>query len=400
METPAELTIPRLCLVLLQGPRGAGKTTFAERLFAPDEVLGPADDLLDRVTDRLERGLLTVVDDDHLREDDFGPLLRLARRHLTKVVVIALEPPPEVVARQGSARIKASRELLRQARQARKTMGEQRVVEGIHVLTQPSALERIHRQPLSCDAHHEAGPFDVVGDVHGCMDELEELVCELGYAPDDDGLLAHPEGRRLVFVGDLCDRGPRVLDVYRLVIPLVEAGRALCVLGNHEDKLLRCLQGRKVKVSRGLQVTLDELDALPADEGQALRARLIDFCARLPVHLVLDDGRLVIAHAGIKASMIGREGSRVRAFALYGDTTGETDAEGYPVRRDWAARYRGEARVVYGHTPVERAVWRQGTANVDLGCCFGGALAAVRYPEGDFVCVPARAVHWSRAGGA
>ena len=104
---------------------------------------------------------------------------------------------------------------------------------------------------------------------------------------------------------------------------------------------------------------------------------------------MLDDGKLVVAHAGMKEAWQGRASSRVREFALYGETTGETDDYGLPVRHDWAAEYRGRALVVYGHTPVPEATWVNGTICIDTGCVFGGRLTALRYPEREVVEVPA-----------
>ncbi len=114
---------------------------------------------------------------------------------------------------------------------------------------------------------------------------------------------------------------------------------------------------------------------------------------------MLDDGKLVVAHAGMKEEMQGRGSGKVRDFALYGETTGETDEFGLPVRYNWAAEYRGTAMVVYGHTPVPEPEWLNRTINIDTGCVFGGKLTALRYPEKELVSVPARA-HVLRAGAA
>jgi protein phosphatase len=115
----------------------------------------------------------------------------------------------------------------------------------------------------------------------------------------------------------------------------------------------------------------------------------MDFIDGLVSHYVLDDGKLVVAHAGLKESMQGRGSGQVRSFALYGETTGESDEFGLPVRHDWAAEYRGRATVVYGHTPVPEPEWLNGTINIDTGCVFGGRLTALRYPERELVSVEA-----------
>ncbi|MEZ0267997.1 MAG: polynucleotide kinase-phosphatase, partial [Phycisphaerae bacterium] len=166
-------------------------------------------------------------------------------------------------------------------------------------------------------------------------------------------------------------------------------GHALCVPGNHDVKLLRKLRGKDVKLSHGLAETLAQLAAEPPEFLAAVE-RFID---GLVGHYVLDGGRLVVAHAGMKQRYIGRASQRVREFALYGETTGETDEFGLPVRHDWAADYRGPATVVYGHTPVPEADWLNNTLNVDTGCAFGGKLTALRWPEREIVSVPARRVY-------
>jgi protein phosphatase len=291
----------------------------------------------------------------------------------------------------------AEEEIRRQVRSLRDHLPDLRRRRGVEVrVLEGGAVDRlcVRRRRLPCDRRELGGPFDVIGDVHGCADELDELLGRLGYGPSGpEGGRSHSAGRRAVFLGDLLDRGPRCLDTLTRVTGMVEAGQALCVLGNHDSKLLRWLEGRNVQVSDGLQRTLDELERLDRAVRQRVSDRAREFFAGLPNHLVLDGGRLVVAHGGIREEMIGRAGAAVDAFTRYGDTTGEVDDAGLPVRRDWAADYRGSARVVYGHTPTGVPSWVNRTANIDQGCCFGGFLTAVRYPELIFVQVPARRVY-------
>ncbi|CAA9416569.1 MAG: Putative phosphatase, partial [uncultured Quadrisphaera sp.] len=194
-------------------------------------------------------------------------------------------------------------------------------------------------------------------------------------------------------LGDLVDRGPDTPGVLRLVMGMVAAGHALCVPGNHEAKLVKALRGRPVQVTHGLETTLAQLE----HEPEEFRAEVLRFCDGLVAHYVLDDGRLVVAHAGLKESLQGRASARVRDFALYGETTGETDEFGLPVRYPWAQDYRGRATVLYGHTPVPEPEWVNDTLCLDTGCVFGGRLTALRYPERDVVSVAASAVHYEPA---
>lgn len=287
--------------------------------------------------------------------------------------------------------------LLYNDRPARGKAGRDRETEGSTIREENSPTRYID----------EAGPFDVIGDVHGCLDELAELLDRLGYAAGteatgsdgrEEPMRRHPEGRRAVFLGDITDRGPDSVGCIRLVAAMVRDGAALYVPGNHCRKLYRYLQGRDVVMQHGIETTAAELAALSEEERAEVTARFVGLYEGAPVHLVLDRGRLVVAHAGIREEMIGHVSKRIESFCLFGDTTGERTEEGFPVRRDWAREYEGEGLVVYGHTPVEEPVIRYNTVNIDQGCVFGGRLTALRYPEGQFVQAEARAVYAPRRG--
>lgn len=266
----------------------------------------------------------------------------------------------------------------------------------IWVLKTPEEVADVEvaRTPLWTNRSAEHVPFDVIGDIHGCYDELVALLGELGYIVADDGMgVTAPEGRRVVFVGDYGDRGPNTPAVLRLVMSMAAAGTAVCLPGNHDVKLVRKLKGRNVQITHGLAETLDQLDAEPEE----LREQAREFLDRLVSHAVLDEGKLVVAHAGMKQAYQGRSSGRVRDFALYGETTGETDEFGLPVRGQWAADYRGAAAVVYGHTPVAQPQWLNNTINIDTGCVFGGRLTALRWPERELISVPADHTYYEPA---
>ncbi len=416
-----ELAVPDLSLVVLIGTTGSGKSTFARTHFAPTQVLSSdffrgmvSDDENDQAVSkdafallqhvagiRLAAGRLTVIDATSVQPGARAQLVELAREHDVLPVAIVLDVPEQVCFERNAARPERAhlpRGVVTRQRKdlVRSLRGLQR--EGFRKVHHLRGVDEIAAATITYekrynDLRHLTGPFDLVGDIHGCRAELETLLDRLGYriVRDEAGRAVdavHPEGRTPVFVGDLVDRGPDTPGVLRLVMGMVRAGHAICVAGNHEHKLLRALRGRKVSVTHGLRQSLDQL----AGESEEFRAEVAAFCDDLISHYLLDDGRLVVAHAGLPEKYHGRTSGRVRSFALYGDTTGETDEYGFPVRYPWAEEYRGRAMVVYGHTPMQRAEWVNNTICLDTGCVFGGALTALRYPERDVVAVPAEQV--------
>ena len=411
-----KLTIPELSLVVLIGPSGCGKSTFARAHFTPFETLSsdfcrglvandendqgvtkPAFEVLHFIAaKRLERGLLTVVDATNVQAEARKPLVELARRYHVLPVAIVLDIAERVC--EARNRERADRafgpHVIRQQRsQLQKSLRflQKEGFRHVHVLRSDEeiAAVEIERQPLWNNRKTDHGPFDIIGDVHGCATELEALLATLGYARDEHDVWRHPSRRKVVFLGDLVDRGPRIPDVLRIVMAMVEAGTALAVPGNHDLKLVKKLRGRDVQITHGLAESLSQLEREPTE----LRERVAEFLDDLVSHYVLDGGRLVVAHAGMKEEMQGRGSGRVRDFALYGETTGETDEFGLPVRYNWAAEYRGPAHVVYGHTPVPEPEWLNRTINIDTGCVFGGRLTALRWPEKELISVPAEATY-------
>jgi polynucleotide kinase-phosphatase len=415
-----KLSIPDMSLVALVGASGSGKSTFAHKHFARTQILSSdffrglvSDDENDQSASaaafdalhyvagkRLTAGKVTVIDATNVQRTPRGQLVALAKQHHVLPVAIVLDLPEAVCVERNATRadrdfgahvIRRHRNELRKSLRSLEKEGFRRV----YVLRTPEEVEaaEIVIEPLLNDKRDETGPFDVIGDVHGCRAELEELLGTLGYVLDRDAEgraigAKHPEGRRALFVGDLVDRGPDTPGVLRLAMGMVEAGNALCVCGNHEQKLVRALRGRKVRVSHGLAESLDQLGAEPEE----FRKRAEAFCSGLVAHYVLDDGKLVVSHAGLPENYHGRASGAVRSFALYGDTTGETDEYGLPVRYPWANDYRGRAMVLYGHTPTPEAEWVNGTMCLDTGVVFGGKLTALRYPEREVVSVAAHKV--------
>jgi protein phosphatase len=413
------LAIPDFALIVLIGASGSGKSTFASRHFKPTEVISSdrargwvGDDETDQSVSadafelvravaekRLKHRRLTVIDATNVRAADRKGWIEVARRWHALPVAIVLDPGVKVCIERNLSR--ADRPggagfVQRMASEIRSGLGglQREGFRQVWKLTSAEAIDAavVERQPLWTDKRGDSGPFDIIGDVHGCASELEALLARLGYAVVWGETLGErcvtvspPAGRKAVFLGDLVDRGPNAPDCLRIAMSMVAAGTGYCIQGNHERKFSRWLEGRKVTIAHGLAETIAQYEA--ADRG--FKDAVRPFVDDLRSHLWLDGGRLAVAHAGLKAEMIGRGSGAVREFALYGETTGEIDAFGLPVRADWAAGYRGETTVVYGHTPVPEAQWVNNTLCVDTGCVFGGKLTALRWPERELVDVPA-----------
>lgn len=417
------IVLPELSLVLLIGPSGCGKSTFARQHFKATEVLSSdycrglvSDDEKDQSATksafevlhfiagrRLAAGRLTVIDATNVQRESRKSLVTLAKQYHVIPSAIVFDLPEQVCLERNRSRTDRDfgphvihtqrRDLLRDLRHL-----EHEGFRYVHTLRSVEEVEaaKIVRQPLWNNRKNEHGPFDIVGDIHGCFEELTELLGKLGYKVRRDGetfAVRPPENRKAIFVGDLVDRGPGIADVLRLVMAMTRSGAALCVPGNHDMKLLRKLRGRDVPVKHGLLDSLQQLE----NEPPSFTEEVIAFLNGLVSHYVLDDGKLVVAHAGLKEELQGRGSAAVREFALFGDTTGETDEFGLPVRLNWAANYRGRAYLVYGHTPVAQPEWLNRTINIDTGCVFGGRLTALRYPEKELVWVPARRTYYQPA---
>jgi len=418
-----KITVPELSFVLLVGASGCGKSTFARQHFKPTEVLSSdycrglvSDDENDQTATkeafevlhfiarkRLAAGRLTVIDATNVQPDSRKPLIALAREFHVLPIAIVFDFPEKLCQERNRNRPNrdfGSHVVRNQAQQLRRSLRglEREGFRGVHIFKSPEELDglEIERQPMWTNRRGEHGPFDIIGDVHGCFDELQELMTMLGYSVQKNGdgyRVSVPENRKAIFLGDLVDRGSKIPDVLRLVMGMVQAGTALCVPGNHDMKLLQKLRGKDVKMAHGLAGSVAQLET----ESPEFKSKIAEFLDSLISHYVLDDGKLVVAHAGMKEEMQGRGSGAIRSFALFGETTGETDEFGLPVRYNWAADYRGRASVVYGHTPITEPQWLNRTINIDTGCVFGGKLTALRYPEQEIVSVPAHRVYYEPA---
>ncbi|MGL6073643.1 MAG: polynucleotide kinase-phosphatase [Fimbriiglobus sp.] len=427
------LRIPDFSLVVLIGASGSGKSTFARKHFLPTEIISSdycrglvsdnendqaatpaAFELLNFIAaKRLQTRRLTVIDATNVQPEARAQILTLSKKYHVLPVAIVFNLPEKICHERNANRPDRNfgpHVVRNHYRDLKRSLGQLdregfRYVYHLRTLEEVEACT-IQRDPLWTDRRQERGPFDIIGDLHGCADELETLLAKLGYVPEKlpqthefwgEQTYRHPEGRRAIFVGDLVDRGPRSLDCVRVVRNMIEAGSAMCVPGNHDVKLVKKLRGKDIKAKHGLELTMNEFANLPEELRPKAERAVADFLDRLVSHLVLEDGKLVVAHAGLKEEYQNRSSGTVRSFCYFGETTGEIDEFGLPVRANWAADYRGKATVVYGHTPTLTPEWLNNTICIDTGCVFGGTMTALRYPERELVSIPAAREYYTPA---
>lgn len=421
------LILPDFCLIMMMGISGSGKSHFAHHHFKATEIISsdacramicddPANqdvtedafELVHLIAEkRLKQGHLTVIDATHLQSFARQQIVKLAKKYHAPVIALVLDRPLDLCIEQNQQRCRhvpatvihqqyqQLQDFIHQ-HQKNKSGRFQGISEFHYIRTDPTDTNlEITRKNLPMMQSGRKGPFDIIGDIHGCADELWQLLLKMGYQLAGDVAqlkISHPEGRQLIFVGDLVDRGPKTDNVLQIVMAAWQQGVCLGVMGNHDDKLLRYLRGGKVQIAHGLQESLTQIENFSAAEKQ----KICDFLTDLPAYLYLDEGRLAVVHAGIKPRYLGRYSPRIRAYCLVGPVTGQKDEAGYPIREDWAKDYHGDTLIVYGHTPVQTARWAGNSVNLDTGCVYGGALTALRYPEQEIISVPAQKTYYPR----
>jgi protein phosphatase len=412
------LRISPSALVVLIGPTASGKSSFAAKHFKATQIISSdtcraliADDEADQeasrdafrlfhriISERLKRGLLTVADSTALTLHARSELLRLAMLYNRPTFAIVFSVQPEIQRQWNQQRHRhVPAHVLTEHRQMIQQTIHVICNEGFNQLTILRSPQEIDRVQIRIGAYfpdQDHGPFDLIGDVHGCYHELTALLTKLGYT--QQGVTwTHPERRCLIFVGDVADRGPANIQVWQLILNLVDTGNALLVPGNHDNKLMRWLMGHPVRMGRGLDRTIAEIEALPMVERHSLRERILTILRSTQSYLILDNGKLIVTHAGIRDEMIGRWDRQVNSFCLYGDVAG-FEKDGLPIRRNWAADRNVSAQsplIVYGHVVVDEPAFINETVDIDTGCCFGGSLTALRYPERTFVSIDAQRVY-------
>lgn len=417
--------------VLLMGLQASGKSTIAEalaaigyvringdrvraELYGDEAIQGDRDEVFARVLSDLDQALRNgskvVIDLTNCTPSGRRDFMEKARAADIRPLVLFLDVPLEVCIQRNKrrrrqvpvaimqsmaaalrrcglpARSEADVVSIRPQKDGRVSV----VPDGEPLLAIPSNAEATTDNIIQTDVSH-----DVIGDVHGCIDELLELLDRLGYSfhltRSASGLLvlndvSAPASRRLVFAGDLVDRGPDSAQVLAVAMQLVQLGH-VSIFGNHDHKLMRALLGNKVQLGDDLAETIRQIRS----HGAGFEDETLRFLSALDRKYETQD--LIVVHAAY-----ARQGSnkRLHALMLYGETDGTKDENGYPTRRsDWEQRYDGGKVIVHGHIPVPEVTLSNcpnggKVLNVDTGCAFGGKLTALRLPEMQFVQVLAR----------
>ncbi|XKE94622.1 polynucleotide kinase-phosphatase [Metaplanococcus flavidus] len=433
--------LPHAGIVLLIGPSNSGKSTLVKRLIEEEQILAsevvssddfrvlvgdkefidwrdrPQDEaaglmdeyqgisaeafaMMDRVIEaRMRLSKLVFVDATHLRSDDRKRYIALAKKNHVPIQAIVFDLSERVLTDRdenrdnprGKRRIKQQFQIFRNEKRFIKKEG----FASVYTVKETGEVEVFrHDNPIEIELDRG---IDIIGDVHGCFDELIQLLVKLGYAKNEEGLYKHPDGRKFVSVGDVMSRGPASLETMRFFYRHVEGNLALMIDSNHGWKIARWLEGRQVVLSHGDEKVEEEFRIFEAQKGperaNELKRQLKDFLLTAPSHYVFKKNgvpTLVCAHAGIRDEFIGKESGAISDFCRYGDTGGFDD-NGKPVRNDWTVGHQNRLLIVWGHDPKPKPLLINNTINIDQGVVFGGELTAYRYPERDFVSVKAKA---------
>ncbi len=235
-------------------------------------------------------------------------------------------------------------------------------------------------------------PFAVIGDIHGCLLEFKSLVEKVRKEYGDDTLI--------ISVGDTVDRGDYNIETVKYCFSLKEKGNFIEVQSNHNLKFYRWLKGKNVKVSYGMQKTVNEYLSLSDKEREEFKEKYINYYESCPLYVIVHTGgeKVVVAHAGIKDEMIGKVNKKIKDFVIYGETTGKFTEKGFPERIDWTGDRvltENSPKIVYGHVVYEEPYINNKCYGIDTGCVLGNKLTAYIPAEEKFIFEKARKKYFS-----
>ncbi|PJN91115.1 polynucleotide kinase-phosphatase [Bacillus sp. mrc49] len=437
------IVLPYAGIVLLVGPSNSGKTTLLKSMIEKEEIVpsevissddfrimvsdiefidwrdrakDEADSLMDEyqmisaeaffmmdavIESRCRLNKLTMLDATNLHPDDRKRYIAIAQKHHVPVQAIVLDTPEEILLARdegrehprGKRRIKQQCQTFK--REKRNLKKED--FSSIYTIKEAENIEvSRNTNPLEKDIGHG---IDIIGDIHGCHEELILLLDKLGYQKNQEGLYLHPDGRKFVSVGDVMSRGPESLRTMLFFHEHVQKGVAYMIDSNHGWKIARWLDGRNVTLHHGDEKVAEDFKRYEEEHGSEKTAEtkqaLKKFLLQAPSHYVFTKNgvqTVICVHAGIKDAFIGKQSEAISDFCRYGDTDG-FDERGKPVRKDWYISHKKSTLIVWGHDPKPQPLLINNTINIDQGAVFGGALTAFRYPEGEVISVQASQNH-------
>lgn len=341
----------------------------------------------------------SFIDATHLKEAEREKYRLLGKQFHVPVIAIffdislpvLLERDEKRTHPRGKGRVKRHFEIMRQ--EIRKIQKE--TYYAIYSLRERDESVQIDPVVSSIYLSADSG-LDVIGDIHGCMDECYELLERLGYVKEEDGLFRHPEGRKFVSVGDIMSRGPKSAEALFFFSAHLKNNLAYMIDSNHGWKIARWLDGKKVTLSHGDEWIEEAFSAFSHEytdkQIEEIREDWKTILLNAPSHYVLTRNGIktaIIAHAGIKDKYIGKESAGISDFTRYGETLG-MDSDGKPIRGDWYRKHLSKELIIWGHDPKPEPLVVNNTINIDQGVVFGGKLTAIRYPEREFISVKAQ----------
>nr|WP_263326332.1 polynucleotide kinase-phosphatase [Neobacillus sp. Marseille-Q6967] len=434
--------LPHSGIVLLVGPSNSGKTTLLNQLAAEEQILQSeivssdqfrvlvsdvefiswnhrpkeeADALFDQyqqiskeafetmdyiIAKRCRLNKLTFVDATHLWEDEREKYLQMGKKHHVPVIAIVLNvSETELIRRDEQRDFPRGRNRIRQQYQHFKKTLRSIKKEGFRraYILGEDELEILNvsrlENPLVIDV---GNGIDFIGDIHGCYEEFLELLAKLGYQENEQGYYIHPEGRKLLSLGDMLSRGPRSLEALQFFQKHVAAGLAYMIDSNHGWKIARWLDGKNVKLAHGDENVKEEFEEYERQFGEeatlTLKEQMKSLLLESKSHYIIQKNGVNVAvavHAGIRDHYIGKESQRISDFCRYGDTNG-LDENGKPIRKDWTLGHKSSELILWGHDPKPQPLLVNNTLNIDQGVVFGGSLTAYRYPEKQLVSIKAK----------
>lgn len=433
-----KIILPYAGIVLLIGPSNSGKSTLLKQLVdkgqvLPSEIISSDEyrvrvsnvefidwahrwkDVSESLYDEYQRisaeafslmeatiearcrlNKITFVDATHLYPDDRKRYIELAKKHHVPVVSLVLDVDQELLLLRdknrenprGSKRIKQQYQVFKREKRFIKKEG----YFATYFITVTNEVEVTRANSNATHLEVENG-IDIIGDIHGCYEEMIQLLEQLGYEKNAQELYVHPEGRKFLSLGDIMSRGPESLKTMSFFLRHVKEKLAYMIDSNHGWKIARWLEGKNVTLNHGDELVAREFEQYEhLDDIDRLKEELKEFLLKAPSHYVLTKNgipTLVCTHAGIKDEFIGKQSDDISDYCRYGDHEGVDDT-GRPIRKDWTIHHKTSILIVWGHDPKPKPLVINNTINIDQGVVFGGELTAFRYPEKKFVAVQAK----------